>query len=270
MSERPEDTAPELNSEAPQPLGRIRPRRVPIRMPQRKPIVVFSILAVTALVYLLQTLTASGFLDLGQCSFFLSPDLPACFGMKVNPLIVQGQWWRLITPILLHASLVHIAFNMYALYALGPELERMFGHFSFFALYLVSGFAGNVLSFVMSDAASLGASSAVFGLLAAHAVFAYRNQRVFGQRAQAVMRSILQIAAINFIIGLSPGIDNWGHFGGLLGGLVFTYLSGPVFELQEQGERMKLVDTNTPNQVWLGVLAVLLIFGAAAAGKLLA
>ncbi len=269
MSERPEDTAPQ-ESEAPQPLARIRPRRVPVRMPQRKPYVAFTILGVTALVYLLQTLTASGILDLGACPYFLSPDLPACYGMKVNPLIMYGQWWRLITPVLLHASLVHIAFNMYALYALGPELERMFGHLSFLALYVVSGFAGTVLSFVMSDAASLGASSAVFGLLAAHAVFAYRNQKVFGQRAQAVMRSILQIAAINFIIGLSPGIDNWGHFGGLLGGLVFTYLSGPVFELQEQGTHMKLVDTNTPNQVWLGVLAVLVIFGAAAAGKLLA
>lgn len=268
MSEQPQESPPQ--GETPQPLGRIRPRRVPVRMPQRKPVVAFTILAVTILVYALQMLTASGVLDLGQCPYFFSPDTPACYGMKVNQLILQGQWWRLVTPVLLHASLLHIAFNMYALYALGPELERMFGHFSFFALYVVSGFAGTVASFVMSDAASLGASTAVFGLLAAHAVFAYRNQRVFGQRARAVMRNILQIAAINFIIGLSPGIDNWGHFGGLLGGLVFTYLSGPVFELQEQDERMKLVDTNTPNRVWLGVLAVLLIFGAAAAGKLLA
>lgn len=270
MSERPDDGAPQPQSEAPQPLARMRPRRVPVRMPKRKPYVAITILVLTSLVYVVQALTASGTVDLGACPYFLSPDIPACYGMKVNPLIMYGQWWRLITPVLLHASLVHIAFNMYALYALGPELERMFGHLSFLALYLVSGFAGNVLSFVMSGAASLGASSAVFGLLAAHAVFAYRNQKVFGQRAQVVMRSILQIAAINFIIGLSPGIDNWGHFGGLLGGLVFTYLSGPVFDLEEQGTRMKLVDTNAPNQVWLGALAVLLIFGAAAAGKLLA
>lgn len=269
MSQPPEGAAPS-NEHEPQMLGRIQPRRVPVRMPQRKPVVVYSLLGLTVLVYLVQALTSTGVLNLGQCPYFPSPDIPACYGMKVNALIMQGQWWRLIAPVLLHASLLHIAFNMYALHALGPELERMFGHGSFLLLYLVSGFAGSVVSFLMSPAASLGASTAVFGLLAAHAVFAYRNQRVFGRRAQAVMRSILQIAAINFIIGLSPGIDNWGHFGGLLGGLVFTFLSGPVFSLREEGETLELVNTNAPNQVWLGALAVVLIFGAAAAGKLLA
>lgn len=267
MSERP-DTQPE--ADPPETLGRISPRRAPVRLPQRRPVVVYVILTVTVLVYALQTLTSIGLLDLGACPYFITQDIPACYGMKVNPLIMAGQWWRLITPVLLHAGLLHIAFNMYALFALGPELERMFGHFSFLSLYLVSGFAGVVMSFLMSDAPSLGASTAVFGLLAAHGVFAYRNQRVFGQRAQAVMRSILQIAAINFLIGLSPGIDNWGHFGGLLGGLVFTALSGPLFELRERGEELELVDTNQSNRVWLGTIAVLLIFGAAAAGKLLA
>ncbi|MCW5838535.1 MAG: rhomboid family intramembrane serine protease [Anaerolineales bacterium] len=267
MSEHPEAAGP---PEAQPALGRIQPRRVPVRLPQRKPVVVYALLALTLLVYAVQALTALGVLAWGNCPYFLSPDLPACYGMKVNELILQGQWWRLITPVLLHASLVHVAFNMYALYALGPELERMFGHAAFLALYLVSGFAGTVASFLMSAAASLGASTAVFGLLAAHAVFAYRNQRVFGRRAQAVVRSILQIAAINFLIGLSPGIDNWGHFGGLLGGLIFTFLSGPVFELRERPEALELVDRNAPNRIWLGALAVLLIFGAAAAGKLLA
>lgn len=269
MSERL-DTNPQPGDDAPQVLGHISPVRKPVRLPKNRPVVVYVILAITALVYALQSLTSIGLLDLGPCPYFISADIPACYGMKVNPLIMAGQWWRLITPVLLHAGLLHIAFNMYALYALGPELERMFGHFSFLSLYLVSGFAGGVISFLMSAAPSLGASTAVFGLLGAHAVFAYRNQRVFGRRAQAVMRSILQIAAINFLIGLSPGIDNWGHFGGLLGGLVFTYLSGPLFELRESGEELELVDTNAPNQVWLGALAVLLIFGAAAAGKLLA
>lgn len=269
MSERP-DSQPQPEAGAPETLGRISPRRTPVRLPHRRPVVVYVVLAITALVYALQTLTSIGLLDLGACPYFITQDIPACYGMKVNPLIMAGQWWRLIAPVLLHAGLLHIAFNMYALFALGPELERMFGHFSFLSLYLVSGFSGGVMSFLMSDAPSLGASTAVFGLLGAHAVFAYRNQRVFGQRAQAVMRSILQIAAINFLIGLSPGIDNWGHFGGLLGGLVFTFLSGPLFELRERGEELELVDTNQSNRVWLGTIAVLLIFGAAAAGKLLA
>lgn len=237
-------------------------------MPQRKPRVTRILIGLTIAVYILQYLSAAGVLDLGSCPFFSIADIPACYGMKVNQLIEAGQWWRFITPFLLHASLLHIAFNMYALNALGPELERMFGHAAFLALYLVSGFAGVVMSFLLSSAPSLGASTAVFGLLGAHAVFAYRNQHVFGRRAREALRGIVQIALVNLLIGLSPGIDNWGHLGGLLGGLLFSSIGAPVYKIHEELEELRLENTTEPSQTWLGALAVLLIFGAAAAGKL--
>ena len=227
------------------------------RLPQRTPYVVYAILLITISVYILQSISSFGsFLgfqgSLGpltslRCPYLATRDLPACYGMKVNELIIAGQWWRLITPVLLHASLLHVGFNMYALFILGPELERHFGHLSFLALYVLSGFAGVVLSFLLTDAPSLGASTSVFGLLAAQGVFAYRNQKVFGRRARAALRSIINIAVINLIIGLSPGIDNWGHFGGLLGGLVFSGIASPSYSLA--GDEMELeLKNNTPSE----------------------
>ena len=254
----PED--PNLN-DAPPP----KPRAI-LRLPQRPPLVVYALLAITVVVYLAQTLTGLGLLQVAglRCPYFNSPDLPACYGLKVNELIIEGQWWRLVTPILLHASLLHIGFNMYALYVLGPELESHFGHFPFLALYVLSGFAGVVLSFLMTESPSLGASTAIFGLLAAQGVFAYRNQRVFGRRARAALRSIINIALINFLIGLTPGIDNWGHFGGLLGGLIFAGMAAPSYEISAEGAELRLANRTAPSRTILACIAVVLVFSGLA------
>ncbi len=247
----------------------IQPARVPVRMPQREPRVVYTLMALTIFIYLLQYLTQNHLLNLGlSCPYLNSPDLPACFGLKVNELIIAGQWWRLITPVFLHASLLHIGFNMYALYVLGPELERHFGHLPFLLLYLLSGFAGVVLSFLLTEAPSLGASTAVFGLLAAQGVFAYRNQRVFGRRARAALMSIINIAIINLLIGLTPGIDNWGHMGGLVGGLIFAGIAGPIYEIKETDAELKLVNQTSPSLILVASLAVLFVFAAGALFKI--
>jgi hypothetical protein len=92
----------------------------------------------------------------------------------------------------------------------------------------LSGFAGNVFSFAFSPARSLGSSTAIFGLLGAQGVFLYQNREVFGGFARRALNNIIMIAVINLAIGLSPGIDNWGHMGGLIGGTLFTWFAGPV------------------------------------------
>jgi rhomboid protease GluP len=119
---------------------------------------------------------------------------------------------------------------MYALYVLGPGLERYFGHTRFLILYFLSGFAGNVASFMLSAAPSVGASTAIFGLIGAEAVFVYQNQKLFAGRARQILQQIIMIAVINLLIGLSPGIDNWGHIGGLVGGTLFSWFGGPVLK----------------------------------------
>ncbi|MEW6406607.1 MAG: rhomboid family intramembrane serine protease [Chloroflexota bacterium] len=179
----------------------------------------YTLLGLSILVYLLQIGTES----------LLGDDLPAYWGLKVNELIAAGQLWRLITPVLLHGSIIHIGFNMYALYLFGPRLEGNFGHWRFFALYSISGFAGNVFSMMFTQAASLGSSTAIFGLLGAQGIFIYQNRQFFGKPiTRAALSRIIQVAAINLLIGLSPGIDNWGHVGGLIGGTMFTWFGGPL------------------------------------------
>lgn len=237
-----------------------------VRMPERAPIVTYILLGLTVAVFLLQMATQDPRLVAGnvRCG-----DLAACYGMKINSLIEAGEYWRLITPILLHASLLHIGFNMYALYALGPELERHFGHVSFLLLYLLAGFAGVVLSFLLTESASLGASTAIFGLLGAQGVFVYRNQKLFGRRAQAMLRNIIQIAAINLLIGLTPGIDNWGHIGGLLGGGLFAFIAAPMYALEGDEGEFALANRTPADRVWLAAAAVAAIFMALTVTRLI-
>lgn len=267
--ERPkEETSPVSLGESnhPAPPEEL-PQRFSVRLPQREPYIVYSILGLTIFIYIVQTLTAQGFLNVGSlmCPYFFSPDLPACYGLKVNELIISGQYWRLISPILLHGSLLHVGFNMYALYALGPELERHFGHWQFFLLYLTSGFAGFVASFLLTPSPALGASTAIFGLLAAQGVFIYRNQRIFGPRAKAVLRNLISLAAINLMIGLSPGIDNWGHVGGLLGGLLFTWIAAPVYRVAGDGPEYELENQRGVSATVLAALVTTGLFAILAA-----
>jgi rhomboid protease GluP len=217
--------------------------------------VVNVILGVTILVYLLQMAS--------QAIYHV--DLPAAYGMKVNDLILRGQIWRFFTPMFLHASLLHIGFNMYALYIFGRTLEAHYGHGRFLALYLVSGFAGNVMSFLFSQAPSLGASTAIFGLLAAEGMFLYQNKEVFGRSAQRALGNIITIAVINLIIGLSPGIDNWGHLGGLIGGALFSYSAGPVLRVQGLYPYLSLHDERSAGDAWRALLATGTLFALLAA-----
>ncbi len=249
----------------PQPLAQIHPQKISIKLPERQPLVVYSLLGVTILIFLLQMLTQNG--QFGACPYFNESDLPACYGLKVNELILAGQLWRLITPVFLHANLLHIGFNMYALWVLGPELERHFGHLPFLALYLLSGFAGVVLSFLLTQSASLGASTAIFGLLAAQGTFVYLNQKLFGRRAQLMLRNIINIALINLLIGLTPGIDNWGHVGGLLGGGLFSLIAAPVYRVESGEEEYRLVNRTKSDRVWIASALVAALFGALAATK---
>ena len=237
------------------------PRYVRITAPPSKPVVVYTLLGVTILVYLLQLAS----------QYALGGDYPAALGVKANDAILQGELWRLFTPMFLHStsSLLHIGFNMYALFVIGPELERHFGHGRFLVLYLLGGFAGNVVSFLLSPEYSLGASTAIFGLIGAQGVFMYRNRGLFGRIAQRALINIIMVAGVNLIIGLSPGIDNWGHVGGLIGGILFAWLGGPLLAVEAEMGSYKLSDRREPGSVFAAGLAVGLLFAVLAAVKFL-
>src|SRR3954462_7839392 len=100
------------------------------------------------------------------------------FGVKSNPEIVQGQWWRFVTPIFIHIGLLHLFFNSYALWVVGPQVEKLYGSERFVLLYVLTGIAGVLGSyFYHPQAISAGASGAIFGLFGVLLVFGirYRN-----------------------------------------------------------------------------------------------
>ena len=233
-----------MNQDNPTPYETLPPSAVPGRQhamgPVYRPFVTYSLIGICVVVYLLQWVTQS----------FLNIDIPAAWGVKDNILIMQGQVWRFITPIFLHGSIVHLGFNMYALFALGPTLERFYKHWRYLVLFLLGGFAGNVLSFMFTKNPSLGASTAIFGLLGAEGVLIYQNREIFGATARRALPQVVMIAVINLMIGLSiPAIDNWGHIGGLVGGTLFAWFGGPLLQRQGLFPPYTLKDVRTSREV---------------------
>lgn len=237
------------NTETPPPVNQ---QRVRINLPAKKPVVTYALLVITIAVYLIQMFTQRS----------IGMDMATALLAKINPLILEGQLWRLISPVLVHGSITHIAFNMYALYVFGQNLEYQYGHGRFLLLYLLSGFAGNVVSFVMSPNPSVGASTAIFGMVAAQGVFIYRNRKFFGDRARGILMNVIFILGINLVLGLSPMIDNWGHLGGLIGGMVFAWAAGPLWKMETDLQGYHLSDQQETLQVIVGAVIVFIAFAA--------
>jgi rhomboid protease GluP len=242
-----------IPSQAPQPQPQ---RPIEVAIPNVKPYATYVILGVTIFVYLLQLA--------GQ--YLLKMDLVTYLGIKEDALIRAGELWRLITPVFLHDpslpyGLLHIGFNMYALFVLGRGIESRFGHSRFLLLYFLSGYAGNVMSFLLTPNPSLGASTALFGLFSAEAVFILQNRKLYRDKGRASLMNIISLVAINLFLGLSiPSVDMWGHVGGLLGGLLFAWFGGPRWKLEGFYPTMKLIDEREGHGGLAGTLSVLLFF----------
>jgi rhomboid protease GluP len=178
-----------------------------------------------------------------------NPQVLLRFGAKVNSLIVAGQIWRLVTPIFVHIGIVHLAFNTYAIYVFGMQIEHTFGSIRYLVLYMLSGIAGVVGSFCFSPYPSAGASGAIFGLIGTEAAFFYRYRRAFGRNGQQRLYNILIVIGYNLAFTFAASnIDVWGHLGGLLTGALLGWWLMPRYAaiLTEAGP--KLVDTNSPRR----------------------
>lgn len=150
------------------------------------------------------------------------------WGAKINSSVAAGQWYRLITCTVLHGGLLHLFMNCQALASLGPFVESNSGKVRYLAVYAVSAIAGSLLSYRFSAAASVGASGAIFGLGGATALLLYRHRDRSPEFTSMMLRNLGQSLLINVVLGLSsPRIDNWGHAGGLIGGLIAAWLLGP-------------------------------------------
>lgn len=259
MNEYPASNPPQP-ADNPNQQGTPPQQVVRVALPQSAPYVTYAIIGVTVAVFLLQKI--SPYIFGYPLTFTNEMDWLEYYGARINEFIQMGELWRLITPALLHGSYTHIFFNMYALYSFGTSLERYFGRGRFFVLYVLGAFAGNVASFLFSDGYSVGASTAIFGLIGAEAIFLYQNRKLLAGHFRSAIGNVIFIIAINlFLVGSLPGIDNWGHVGGLVGGLMFTWFASPVWEIQGIQPTLHLVDKRSTREVITGAVLVLLIFG---------
>ena len=223
----------------PQPLP------VVITRPQMaQPILTYTLLGINILVFILDMALNGQLTD---------------WGAKVNQLIAAGEYWRLVTPIFLHAGMLHVGVNAYSLYVLGPAIERPFGQARFLAIYMLSGIAGAIASFALTPNPSIGASGAIFGLAGGLIPFLFRNRRIFGEdRAKRQLFAILRVIALNLVIGFVAAglIDNWCHLGGLACGLAASWLMTPVYKATRSpdGQQITVEDTTPPHRLWITAL----------------
>jgi rhomboid protease GluP len=192
------------------------------------PYVTYALAGINVLIFLLMMAVGHGNIDA----------VAILFGAKVNTLIQQGQWWRLLTPIFLHGSLLHVVSNSLSLIWFGSGIERLYGARKYLLIYFVAGVAGNIASYIHMPALSLGASGAIFGLVGAGLMFPIRFRSLLPANAPSrILGQIWPIAAINLFIGFTtPSIDNWAHMGGLAGGaLVALFLIPDALTDREPG-----------------------------------
>jgi membrane associated rhomboid family serine protease len=224
-----------------------RPRGIPV--PGVRPICTYAILAITTLVFLGQVVFGDPF---------------TYYGLKINDLIRQGEFWRFVTPIFFHANILHFFFNMYALYNVGLQIERPLGYARFLMIYFFSGVAGVFASFLFTASPSLGASGAIFGIIGALAVFLYRHTRLFGPAGRNMLYNVVFIIAANLVISVAtPGIDLWGHVGGLVTGSALAWLLGPVWRIQTDPYTgaPSVGDQNSLSR-WIPLVFLLLLAGS--------
>lgn len=178
---------------------------------KKKPIIVTYVLI--AFMVLLHLLSMAGIIDPGE------------FAMNLGA-VKAGEYYRLITAAFFHSGALHLFCNMYSLYIIGTQLETVMGKPKFTVVYLVSALTANLLSGVLNGVGiySLGASGAIFGLMGALLYFGYHYRLYLGS---VITSQIIPLILLNLFIGFSmSGVDNYGHIGGLVGGLFSSMMVG--------------------------------------------
>lgn len=189
--------------------------------------ITYTLIFINVFVFLISAIRSRNIFD-------INPYVLLDMGAKYRPLMYfTNEWWRLITCNFLHGGIVHLAFNMYALYILGKQIEDLYGKKGYIIIYSLSGLGGSLLSYYLAPMSlSVGASGAIFGLLSALLVYAFKERERIQKGA---ISNLVFVIGINLIFGLSASnIDNYGHIGGLVVGGISAYL---IYMISNSKER---------------------------------
>jgi membrane associated rhomboid family serine protease len=179
-------------------------------------------------------------------------DVLIAYGAKYNEAILEGQYWRFVTPIFLHAFILHVALNMLNLIVVGIFVERIFGHLRFLLIYLVTGVISVIASFYFApQEISVGASGAIFGLVGAYSIFVFVHRRAFRHGGIPALTWLVFIIGLNLGIGLIiPNIDNYAHVGGFVSGCILGWFFTPIYVLQSGEGKAVLTDVHSLARRW--------------------
>jgi rhomboid protease GluP len=143
-------------------------------------------------------------------------------GQSVPAVLMQGQWWRLITAGFLHGSILHILMNSWVLFDLGAEVETLYGTSRLIVFYFVSTVTGFAASSHIGGHFSVGSSAGIFGLIGAMLAFGFTDRSSLGMQVKSLyMRWVIYGLVLSFI----PGVDFWAHVGGFSGGFIAGWLA---------------------------------------------
>jgi rhomboid protease GluP len=196
-----------------------------VRIPLSRPVLTYVLLGLIALMYVAESLLGGS----------TNSDTLVFLGAQVNQFVALGEYWRLLGAMFLHIGIMHLAFNGWALYSLGREVEAFYGTPRFTLIYLLSGFFGGMATFWLGpNVLSAGASGAIFGLVGAEIAYFFVNRKLFGQLSRRSLGNLAILVAINLVLGFSPGsgVNNYAHLGGLVGGLALGLGLAPRYALE--------------------------------------
>lgn len=179
-------------------------------------------------------------------------DVVANFGANYAPFVKSGKFYVLFTSIFIHGNLIHLLFNMYALYIIGPQVESFYGKIKYLAIYFGSGILGALLSDIfLQNSISVGASGAIFGLLSSIVYFGYHYRAYL----DTVIRSqIMPLIIFNIFLGIViPNIDTFCHIGGLIGGVLVSMACGIKYK-SSKSERINGFILTTIYTIFLLIL----------------
>ncbi len=214
----------------------------------KKPIITYALIAINIIMFILMYILGAGSENTNTLLKFGA--------LSKAHIIINSEYYRIFTSAFLHIGPMHLVFNMWALYAVGSQVENYFGKKKYLIIYFVSILIASLLSlaFTPLEVISAGASGAVFGLFGALLYFGYNYRAYFGN---VILRQILPIIMINLFIGFtSSGINNLAHIGGLIGGVLISYATG----LKDKSSKQERTSGTIAVLITIGILIYLALF----------